>query len=50
MIEEQAIGALQQQQEEEEPPLVMGDTQAHDLLAMLECQAYALEDIMKQKK
>ena len=26
------------------------DTQAHDLVAMLECQAYALEDIMKQKK
>lgn len=24
--------------------------QVHDLVAMIECQAYALEDIMKQKK
>ena len=28
----------------------MPDTQVNDLVAMLECQAYALEDIMKQKK
>jgi len=28
----------------------MADAQVHDLVAMLECQAYALEDIMKQKK
>ena len=32
-------------------PLIAPEVaQVHDLVAMLECQAYALEDIMKQKK
>ena len=31
-------------------PSAVPDAQVNDLVAMLECQAYALEDIMKQKK
>ena len=53
-MEEQAVSAIQQMQmqddKEQQEARMMPDTQVHDLVAMLECQAYALEDIMKQKK
>lgn len=43
-------GELLAATEEQPAPQLVLDSQVNDLVAMLECQAYALEDIMKQKK
>lgn len=53
LVEEQAISAMQQSQPTASAPspfFVPGDHQAGDLAAMIECQAFAIEDILRQKK